>query len=274
MNDWFVEMLRCPACSAPVRLDTAGLVCGCGHRIPVVNDIPVYLEGRASYQASPAYPEVDASNPTIRALHEGIAAELARLPLEGRMVLDVGSGGCFPAAYIAKEHHCQVVALEACRQVLDHYGNQFLGYFGTPAERISRICASALALPFSSQCFDIVLGTGYLHHFEDPLTLLKGIARCVKPGGLVVGVNESVRALFRGMGPISSDEDRPKTYPEWIRSVPAELYRILEMRASESTRRRLAEKIGDWASARLGGVFEVFNSVLFGSSITIVLERR
>lgn len=53
-----LDILACPACKTPVKLEGEELVCeSCGRRYPIRNDIPVMLieegdKGREAHQAS------------------------------------------------------------------------------------------------------------------------------------------------------------------------------------------------------------------------------
>lgn len=50
LEPWLLEILACPACHAPLRVDEAAneLVCtGCGLAYPVRDDIPVLLVDEA-----------------------------------------------------------------------------------------------------------------------------------------------------------------------------------------------------------------------------------
>ncbi len=60
LEPWLLEILACPACHAPLRVDEAAeeLVCtGCGLAYPVRDDIPVLLIDEARRpDAAPASP--------------------------------------------------------------------------------------------------------------------------------------------------------------------------------------------------------------------------
>jgi SAM-dependent methyltransferase len=56
-------------------------------------------------------------------------------------------------------------------------------------------CASALALPFPDNSFDLVFSHGVLHHIPDVQTAQREIARVLKPGGKLVAMLYARRSL-------------------------------------------------------------------------------
>jgi ubiquinone/menaquinone biosynthesis C-methylase UbiE len=51
------------------------------------------------------------------------------------------------------------------------------------------VCGSALALPFGSNIFDIVICSATRKHIKDSLALIEEIARVLKPGGRVIVID-------------------------------------------------------------------------------------
>jgi hypothetical protein len=44
IDETLLEILACPACKAPVKLEDEKIVCtGCGRRYPIRDDIPIML---------------------------------------------------------------------------------------------------------------------------------------------------------------------------------------------------------------------------------------
>jgi SAM-dependent methyltransferase len=58
------------------------------------------------------------------------------------------------------------------------------------------------AIPFRDQTFDLVTMSAALHHSEDPVRTLKEAARVLKPGGVLLCLNEPVKGWFRDERPI------------------------------------------------------------------------
>src|SRR5207302_723944 len=56
-------------------------------------------------------------------------------------------------------------------------------------------CASALALPFPDNSFDIVFSHGVLHHIPDVRTAQREIARVLRPNGKLIAMLYARRSL-------------------------------------------------------------------------------
>jgi SAM-dependent methyltransferase len=274
MVGWLPPLLRCAVCMGHLDHDTNTMHCNtCGRHVPVDHDVPVFVD-RIPPSHTGSHPPINERNPTIKALRRGIGEELSRLDLREQTVLDICSGGCFPAAYIASREHCRVVAFDRSYEALVEYGQQFIDYFDPPRECIARVCGDALKPPFAEGVFDAVIGTGWLHHFDSVFNLLEGVARLVVPGGIVAGVNESVQPYFSPCRAITSVEDRPKTYREWKRAIPLGLFTVEEFRVGLGIRRQRLNWFWQrpvWVGSP---IVETLNAALVGSGITIVLRRR
>lgn len=62
IDEELLEILACPACKAPVRLEEDEIVCsGCGRRYPIREGIPIMLIEEAETPADPA-PSADAAS--------------------------------------------------------------------------------------------------------------------------------------------------------------------------------------------------------------------
>ena len=72
--------------------------------------------------------------------------------------------------------------------------------------------------PEISHCFDRVISTGATHHFVDPVAVLKGIMRSLRPGGFFIQINPM-------------DTGHP-IFKSAKNAVSAELERELEVRGS------------------------------------------
>jgi len=57
IDETLLEILACPACKEPVRLEDDRIVCtGCGLRYPIRDDIPIMLIEEAERPAGPEQP--------------------------------------------------------------------------------------------------------------------------------------------------------------------------------------------------------------------------
>jgi 2-polyprenyl-3-methyl-5-hydroxy-6-metoxy-1,4-benzoquinol methylase len=102
-------------------------------------------------------------------------------PLEGRRILDLGSGmggtsvalalrGAFPLAFEYNQAYCEIIGLRAARYNL-----------GLPV-----INGAGEALPFADASFDLAICWDVLEHVHNPEQLLAELARVVRPGGRVL----------------------------------------------------------------------------------------
>ncbi len=101
---------------------------------------------------------------------------LSRTPLAGKRVLEIGCGtlpasfgipdDAMPATYLATDVSSDLV--EAAR----HNDPR-------PAYQVE----TAEALTIESGSFDLIIMRGVLHHLADPAGALRGLRRCLRPGG-------------------------------------------------------------------------------------------
>lgn len=58
LDQTLLEILACPACKEPIRLEEEKIVCtGCGRRYPIRDDIPIMLIEEAELPETPANSE-------------------------------------------------------------------------------------------------------------------------------------------------------------------------------------------------------------------------
>lgn len=101
---------------------------------------------------------------------------LAREPLDGRPVLDVGAGsGSFSQG--AANRGARVTSLDISTRLLQQIRKKC-------SSRL--VGADACALPFSSNAFDVVISSECIEHTLDPRAALREIHRVTRPGGLMV----------------------------------------------------------------------------------------
>ncbi|MGC8834713.1 MAG: class I SAM-dependent methyltransferase [Armatimonadota bacterium] len=98
-------------------------------------------------------------------------AQTALLVPENALLLDAGAGegryrGFFP--------HARYVGADFAK-----------GDAGWDYSRLDVVC-DLLRLPFKSNCFDAALCTQVLEHVPEPSDVLKEIARCLKPGAVLI----------------------------------------------------------------------------------------
>ena len=188
-----LPLLACPACGAALA-DEGGLRCaGCGLGFVAPDGIPSLVgavDGRAARVRElyadapfPGYPPRD-SYPALRARAE--RSEFARL-LDAAIapdatVLDLGCGTGQMTLFLATGDRLVVGADLTRASLLLAAGAA--RRFGSRRARFVELDLRAPAL--RADAFDVVHCSGVLHHTPDPAASFRAVARCVRPGGVVV----------------------------------------------------------------------------------------
>lgn len=179
--------LRCPAHRLPpAAAGDAVLVCEQGCRIPVVGEIPRFVQSDGYAEAFGrqwlAHPRTqldsETGTPISRTrLERCLGAPLASL--RGWNVLEAGCGaGRFTELLLgagARVFACDLSrAVEANRENCRRWPEHF-------------VCqADILDLPAADAAFDLVLCLGVIQHTPDPEATIRALASKVKPGGRLV----------------------------------------------------------------------------------------
>lgn len=104
---------------------------------------------------------------------------LSRIDSNSKFILDVGCGRAWLAAELTPKN-IFVCSLDASQtnptKALELYSN----------ENHSAIVADALKLPFEDNSFDSIVASEIIEHVEDPSKFVKGLIRCLKPGGKLI----------------------------------------------------------------------------------------
>jgi len=116
-----------------------------------------------------------------------VALDLVR-PAPGKWVLDVGAGRGWAAKQLAVRG-CNAVAIEINPddQVGLGRSNALMRRTGVP---YSAVIGDSENLPFADGAFDVVFSAAALHHTSDLDLLLRNIGRVLRPGGIMVAMNE------------------------------------------------------------------------------------
>lgn len=97
-------------------------------------------------------------------------------------VLDVACGtGEFEQLLLSENPTQEIVGVDISEKMLEIAKHKCSIY-----SQVSFQTASALALPFASNSFDVVISANSFHYFDDPLAALREMKRVLKPEGKVV----------------------------------------------------------------------------------------
>jgi SAM-dependent methyltransferase len=188
-----LQLIVCPECQGALELrdqrsaggevESGQLACGKGHRFPIVDSIPRFVEGDAYADAFAlewtAFRTAHLDSFTGLSYLENQFQECVDFPLtqlEGKLVLDAGAGlGRF--SEVVLNHGGKVVAVDLSRAIDSAYAN--LNSRGN----IHFLQADIFRLPFRRESFDFVYSWGVLHHTPDPPAAFKRLPALVRPGG-------------------------------------------------------------------------------------------
>ena len=101
-------------------------------------------------------------------------------------VLDVATGTGAVAIELVRAHGARVVALDQSPEMLAA-ARERIGREGA-ADRIRLVEGRAEELPFPDGCFDAVTFTYLLRYVDDPAATLRELARVVRRGGTIAGL--------------------------------------------------------------------------------------
>ena len=111
-------------------------------------------------------------------------------------VLDVATGTAAVAIELVRRHGCRVVGLDQSTEMLA--GAQARVEAARLSDRITLVEGGAEQLPFPDGAFDALTFTYLLRYVEDPGGTLAELARVVKPGGVMAGLEFGVpRGVWR-----------------------------------------------------------------------------
>jgi demethylmenaquinone methyltransferase/2-methoxy-6-polyprenyl-1,4-benzoquinol methylase len=110
--------------------------------------------------------------------------------------LDVATGTAAVAIELVRQRGCRVVGLDQSPEMLASARGRVrqAGF----AERIQLVEGSADELPFPDRSFDALTFTYLVRYVEDPAATLGGLARVVRPGGVIAGLEFGLpRGIWR-----------------------------------------------------------------------------
>lgn len=189
MQPWLLSLIVCPECRKDLTLASETLSCPDGHRFPVVNGVPRFVQHELNadqartrdsfgYEWTRLYPQHGQTPQEFQAERDIFLEYTRTVPSDfrGKLVLDAGCGnGRY--AKLVNDWGARVVAVDISAAVEAAAKN----VAGRPD--IAVVQADFFKLPFREGVFDIVYSVGVLHHTPDALGAFKKLQRLVKPGG-------------------------------------------------------------------------------------------
>jgi ubiquinone/menaquinone biosynthesis C-methylase UbiE/uncharacterized protein YbaR (Trm112 family) len=204
------RLLRCPQCGSEVALD-ADAVCSGGHRFPIVDGIPVFLEEETialepQHSGQRSYFDAEFRAFEHYALENWRAAYVDRLRAAGLLddsaapLLDVGVGGSGYTVIEAARAGLPAIGCDLSLEGLRR-AHGFAASEGVP-ERTFWVRCSAEELPLASESFGAALAIAVLEHVPDDERALGELARVLRHGGRAwITVPHAMRHIprvFRG----------------------------------------------------------------------------
>jgi demethylmenaquinone methyltransferase / 2-methoxy-6-polyprenyl-1,4-benzoquinol methylase len=101
-------------------------------------------------------------------------------------VLDVATGTAAVAIELVRQHGCRVVGVDQSPEMLAG-ARARIGAAGL-SDRITLVDGGAEQLPFPDGAFDALTFTYLIRYVEDPGATLAELARVVRPGGIMAGL--------------------------------------------------------------------------------------
>jgi demethylmenaquinone methyltransferase/2-methoxy-6-polyprenyl-1,4-benzoquinol methylase len=101
-------------------------------------------------------------------------------------VLDVATGTAAVALELVRQKDCFVVGIDQSAEMLDEGRRRVALAAATGKVRLQQ--GDARSLPFESGQFDALTFTYLLRYVDDPAATLRELARVVKPGGTIAGL--------------------------------------------------------------------------------------
>jgi ubiquinone/menaquinone biosynthesis C-methylase UbiE len=163
-------------------------------------------------------------------LFYGAHAEVAGVP-EGAKILDVPCGGGPAFRYLRPGRSGRYLAVDLEDRMLDRARAEAnrRGLDG-----IEFVQASVEAMPFDDATADLCVTSAGLHCFPDPAAALAEMARCLRPGGRLVGTtvvnragarHDALIAFYRRMG-VFGPGGTVDDYGRWAANAGLEQVRI------------------------------------------------
>jgi SAM-dependent methyltransferase len=241
MRRHLLTALICPRCGAnPMHaagaedvIDAGWVECPQGHRLEVrrgvlhaMGDSTPEIAGQLEENARERRGELgddekDAYRRNIsriglatynRLIRDNARAAIDAISIRGGRSLDLGGGSGWLAAELAgrdfeavsldiEEPHERLAQIEGGAAGRDF--ELVTDVLDEPArDAVDYVVGDMEQLPFADGAFDLVTTSAALHHSADPVRTLRQAARVLRPGGVLLALNEPAKGVFRDESPI------------------------------------------------------------------------
>ena len=117
---------------------------------------------------------------------EGNVDRIVRgVELQGKRVLELGSGAGGGTLVLARKYGAQVIGLELEQGLVDLSREHALA--AGLSQQVEFRCVEAGPLPVDDASFDVLYTSGVVCHIEDRAALFDDVMRILKPGGVLLG---------------------------------------------------------------------------------------
>ncbi len=165
--------------------------------------------------------------------------------LQGKRVLELGSGAGGGTLVLASKYGANVVGLELEAPLVE-LSQQIAGEAGL-SDKIEFRCVEPGPLPVEDASFDAFYTSGVICHIEDRLSLFRDVLRILKPGGMLLGydwfpttLSDDINHWMKVAG-LHLFPDTPQGYANWMREAGFE--NVSHSDASDWYQGRAAEEL-------------------------------
>lgn len=169
--------------------------------------------------------------------HEAIKHLFDTVDMQGKKVLDIGSGLGGVAFYIAKHYNCSVTGLEINSWMVEEAKRRMPEAYKST---INFVKSTGSKWPFADNSFDIICSKGVLTHVEDKSDILSECHRTLKPDGLLVisdALSSEARIWGEQITRLNELEDL-NMYPEskagYIKELQKQHFQLLSVRDDDT----------------------------------------
>jgi ubiquinone/menaquinone biosynthesis C-methylase UbiE len=115
--------------------------------------------------------------------HKKVADDIPLSP--GKVLLDIGTGpGALPIEIAKRFPDSKIIGIDLSRSMIEiaERNRQRVRGQGSGVQNLEFKVMDAKSMGFADDSLDMVISTGSMHHWKDPVRVFNEIYRCLKPG--------------------------------------------------------------------------------------------